>query len=278
MPPLAGHHLPPFLIDVLRLCVWLLILSVIFVPLERLFALHPQKIFRKAIAVDLGYYFLNSLLIGLLLSIPLALVAWTAYRVVPWHVQTAVAASPLWLRILATLLVGEIGFYWGHRWTHQIPLLWQFHKVHHSAEQLDFIVNTRAHPVDMVFVRLCGMVPIYALGLASPVRAGGNLTPVLLMLVMTLWGFFIHANLRWRLGPLEWIVSTPGFHHWHHTLAAPTDRNFAPMMAWVDRLFGTFYAPKGEWPAAYGIKDQVAASFREQLLQPLLQKPPPRAI
>lgn len=275
MSALAGYHLPTFLIDVLKLCVWLLILSVIFVPLERLFALHPQKIFRKAIAVDLGYYFLNSLLTGVLLSLPLALVAWAAHRVVPWHVQTAVAASPLWLRIIATLLVGEIGFYWGHRWTHEIPLLWQFHKVHHSAEQLDFIVNTRAHPVDMVFVRLCGMVPIYALGLASPVGAARNLTPVLLMLVMTLWGFFIHANLRWRLGPLEWIVSTPGFHHWHHTLAAPTDRNFAPMMAWVDRVFGTFYAPKGEWPAAYGIKDRVADSMGGQLLEPLLQRPPP---
>jgi sterol desaturase/sphingolipid hydroxylase (fatty acid hydroxylase superfamily) len=135
---------------VLRLSLWLLMLAVIFVPLDRLFALRPQKVFRKAVAVDLGYYFLNSLLTGLLLSAPLALVAWGAHRVVPGSVQTTVAAWPLWPRAPAALLVGEIGFYWGHRWTHEIPTLWRFHSIHHSAEHLDFLVNTRGHPV--VFV------------------------------------------------------------------------------------------------------------------------------
>lgn len=75
-PFLDQQHLQAVLIDVVRLCLWLLILAVIFLPLERLFALHPQKIFRKAIAVDLGYYFLSSLLPGVVLAVPLALVAW----------------------------------------------------------------------------------------------------------------------------------------------------------------------------------------------------------
>ena len=62
-------QLHTFLISILRLSLWLAILVVIFVPLERLFAAHPQKIFRKGIGTDLGYYFLSSLLPALVLSV-----------------------------------------------------------------------------------------------------------------------------------------------------------------------------------------------------------------
>ena len=51
-----------------RLGVWLAVFAAIFVPIERIFALHSQKIFRKGIAVDLGYYFLSGLLPGLVLA------------------------------------------------------------------------------------------------------------------------------------------------------------------------------------------------------------------
>jgi sterol desaturase/sphingolipid hydroxylase (fatty acid hydroxylase superfamily) len=278
MPQLLAFHLQTFLIDVLRLCVWLLILVVIFGPLERLFALHPQKLLRKAIGVDLGYYFLNSLLTGLVLTAPLAVVAWGVHRIVPASAYAIVAAWPLWLRGVAALLVGEIGFYWGHRWTHEIPLLWRFHAVHHSAEHLDFLVNTRAHPVDIVFVRLCGLVPLYVLGLAGPMGAANSLIPLAVILTGTLWGFFIHANLRWRLGPLEWVLATPAFHHWHHTLAMPIDRNYAPMLPWLDRLFGTFHLPRDRWPSAYGIKDEMARSLVGQIVQPLRPSPVSRPL
>ena len=271
MLQILERHLQAFTIDVLRLCLWLLILAAIFVPLERLFALHPQKTFRQAVFVDLGYYFLSSLLPALLLSAPLAIIAWAAHRLVPGSVHAAVAAWPIWLRALAALLVGEVGFYWGHRWTHEIPMLWRFHAIHHSAGHLDFLVNTRAHPVDMVLVRLCGLVPLYIVGLAGPVGASATLIPLLIVLLGTVWGFFIHANIRWRLGPLEWLVSTPAFHHWHHTLAAPTDRNYAAMLPWLDRIFGTFYLPKAEWPSQYGINAPMTASLAGQLVQPLRQ-------
>ncbi len=274
LPFLDQQHLQALLIDVVRLCLWLLILAVIFLPLERLFALHPQKIFRKAIAVDLGYYFLSSLLPGVVLAVPLALVAWGAHRVVPHSLQAAIATWPLGLRTVAGLVVGETGFYWGHRWTHEIPVLWRFHSIHHSARQLDFMVNTRAHPVDLVFVRLCGLIPLYILGLASPLTASGSLVPVLVVLAATLWGFVIHANLRWRLGPLEWLVSTPAFHHWHHTLPEPRDRNYASMLPWMDRIFGTYHLPRNQWPSAYGIEATMPGSLAGQLLYPLRPQPP----
>jgi len=170
------------------------------------------------------------------------------------------------------LAVGEMGFYWGHRWSHEVPFLWQFHAIHQSAEHVDFMVSTRAHPVDMVFGRLCGLVPLYALGLAGPIGARGSAVPVAVLLAGRVWGYFIHANLRWRLGPLEWIVSSPAFHHWHHTLNGPINRNYASMLPWVDRMFGTFYLPKGQWPVAYGINGAIADSLGAQLVQPLWPK------
>ncbi len=267
------HHLQVAAISVLRLCAWLVLLSVVFLPLERLFALHPQKIFRKAIAVDLGYYFLSSLLPGLLLAFPLSVVAWQAHRMVPGAVQATVTAWPFWLRAAMGLVVGEVGFYWGHRWSHAIPFLWRFHAIHHSAEHMDFMVHTRVHPVDMVFTRLAGLTPLYVLGLAGPLSASGSLVALLLTLTATMWGFFIHANLRWRLGPLEWLVATPAFHHWHHTLAEPLDRNFASMLPWLDRLFGTYHLPRGQWPATYGIKAELPRSLVGQLLHPLHSQP-----
>ena len=245
MPSFVNQqHLPAFIINLVRLCLWLLILATIFVPLERLFALHPRKIFRKAIAVDLGYYFLSSLLPGLLLVVPLGLLAIGAHRFVPLGLQASVADWPFGLRVLASFAVGETGFYWGHRWSHEIPMLWRFHAVHHSAEHLDFMVNTRAHPVDLVFVRLCGLIPLYVLGLASPLTTSGSLVPVVIVLGATVWGFFIHANLRWRLGPRERVISSPAFHHRHHTALEPRDRNYASMLPWMDRLFGTHTCPE----------------------------------
>jgi sterol desaturase/sphingolipid hydroxylase (fatty acid hydroxylase superfamily) len=268
-----GTHLPTFFPSVLRLSLWLAIIVVIFVPLERLFAVHPQKVLRKGIVVDLIYYFLSGLLPTMLLSAPIALLAWIVRYFVPAGILEATAAMPLWGRVLAGLVAGEVGYYWGHRWSHQIPYLWGFHSIHHSAKEVDFLVSSRAHPVDMVFGRFCGIVPIYVLGLGGPLGTEGSLVPIIVTLIALAWGFFIHANLRWRFGPLEWIVSTPAFHHWHHTKTGPINRNYASTLPWLDWVFGTHYLPRNAWPAAYGIEAEMPASLVEQLAYPLFTQP-----
>ena len=70
MLELIGQQLVVRLNAAVRPSVWLIILVVIFVPLERVFAVHPQKVLRKGIVTDLGYYFLSSLLPALLLGAP----------------------------------------------------------------------------------------------------------------------------------------------------------------------------------------------------------------
>jgi sterol desaturase/sphingolipid hydroxylase (fatty acid hydroxylase superfamily) len=271
-------QLPAWLIDVVRAASWLAALVVIFVPLERLFAAHPQKVMRKGIGVDLGYYLLSSLLPAVMLSAPIGLLAWIAHSCVPRVILESTAAQPLWARVLMGLVAGEIGYYWGHRWSHEVSFLWQFHSIHHSAEEVDFLVNTRAHPIDLVFGRFCSLVPIYVIGLGGPEGGpAGSRVPVLVALIGTLWGFFIHANLRWRFGPLEWLISTPAFHHWHHTRTGPINHNYASTLPWLDRIFGTHYLPTRELPTAYGITTTLPDSLIGQLAYPLQPHSPPRS-
>jgi sterol desaturase/sphingolipid hydroxylase (fatty acid hydroxylase superfamily) len=265
-------RLQEHVVQILKLAAWLVLLAVVFSPLEWLFALRPKKIFRKGIVTDVGYYFLNGVVPGLLLSLPLALIAWFANRLLPAGFISIIVALPLWARLPIGMVVGEIGYYWGHRWSHEIPFLWRFHAVHHSAEEVDYLVSTRAHPVDIVFSRLCELTPMYVLGLASPMAFKGSLVPILVTLIGTMWGFFIHANVNWRFGPLEWLVSTPAFHHWHHTNDGPAyiNKNYAPLLPWVDWMFGTLYLPKDKQPERYGIDQPISSVLFGQLVEPFL--------
>ena len=172
------HTLPPFALSVVKLCVWLALLAAIFVPLERLCGLHAQKVFRKAFLTDLTYFFLNSFLPKLLLVAPLTMIAWGLHGITPGGLYAWVADIPLWIRFAAAIVVGEIGAYWGHRWMHENPLLWRLHSIHHSAEEIDWLINTRAHPLDMVFSRLFGLLPIYGLGLAQPAGTSLDVVPM----------------------------------------------------------------------------------------------------
>ena len=206
-----------------------------------------------------------------MLAAPLAVIAYAARHLVPNAVLTTTTTWPIWMRASAAMVVGEIGYYWGHRLSHEVPFLWRFHAIHHSAEQIDFLVSTRAHPVDFVFTRICMLAPLYALGLVGTMHVTDGAIAMGVILAGLVWGYFVHANLRWRLGPLEWIVATPGFHHWHHTYGLQRNCNYASMLPWIDRLFGSHYLPK-VWPSRYGIPEPTAASLAGQLVQPFQEQ------
>lgn len=249
---------------------WLILLVCVFVPLERLLALHPVKVLRKQVAIDAAWYFINTIIPASIIAVPLVLLAHCLQGLDPGGLYSAVADWPLWARILAALLVTDFGFYWAHRAMHTSPYLWRLHTIHHSPEELDWLVNTRAHPFEIVFTRMCSLVPAYLLGFVRPLA--GKLDPVVAWVVIlgTLWTFFIHANIRLRLGPLERLISTPMFHHWHHTRDKNRGHNFAAMFPIFDQVFGTAWFPDS-WPTVYGIPGKVSPTLTGQLTDPFLE-------
>jgi sterol desaturase/sphingolipid hydroxylase (fatty acid hydroxylase superfamily) len=226
---------------------------------------------------DVVWYFLSSLLPVRLLALPVAALVWMLSDIAPRGLWPALGELPSAPRFVLALAVAELGAYWGHRWMHASPRLWRFHAIHHGATALDWLVNTRAHPVDLLVTRLCALLPLYALGLAQPQRGEPDWVPLAVTLVASLWGYLLHANLDWRLGWLEQVVASPAFHHWHHEhlgAGGHGHANFAAFLPVLDRLFGTLKLPRDAWPQRYGTDEPVWPTLVDQLLAPFMGSTP----
>jgi sterol desaturase/sphingolipid hydroxylase (fatty acid hydroxylase superfamily) len=240
----------------------LAILAVIFVPLERLFALHPRRVLRRGWRTDVVHYLVNgaALRIGLLVSV--VVFGGVLRLFVPAPLRNAVAASPGWVQIVAGLAIATIGAYAGHRAAHEVPLLWRFHRVHHSIREMDWLAANHLHPLDETFIRSGAVLPLYALGF-------GQVSLGAFVIVITLQAIFIHANVRTPFGPLRWVIGTPQFHHWHHAREPQAyNSNYAGEFPLLDALFGTVYFPANRWPAQYGVDDTEPDGYLRQLAWP----------
>ena len=240
----------------------LLLLAVLFVPMERLFPQWPkQGTFRPGWTIDTLYFFSSHLLVQMSTFLTLT----PAHTLFQWaarpEIQLAIARQPLLLQLAEVVIVADLTEYFVHRLFHRIPWLWRFHAVHHSSRAMDWLAGSRLHIVDIVVTRGLTFVPLHALGFAPPAVYA-------YLVFVSFHAVFIHANVRFRFGVLEDLVVVPRFHHWHHA-TAPVDKNFAVHLPWIDRLFGTHHCPP-EWPAEYGIEgDPVPEGYLAQWSYPL---------
>ncbi|NRP73721.1 hypothetical protein ILFOPFJJ_04634 [Ensifer psoraleae] len=242
----------------------IMIIALIFIPLERLLPLHPeQKVFRRHWLNDVIYLFFNGILIklGLLLvvgSLMIAIRVMIPEQGLPAYVQ----AQPIWLQAIEVILIADLGFYLAHRAFHAVPLLWKFHAIHHSIEEMDWLAAHRVHPVDQIATMTASLLPIFALGFSGSAVA-------IYALLYQAQSLLIHSNTRISLGPLKWLFASPQFHHWHHANERQAfDKNFAGQLSFIDVLAGTLYMPS-RMPTAYGTDEPVPPLYHQQLAYPI---------
>ncbi len=260
----------------LGLVGWLAAMGMLFGVLERLRPARPQRFLRRDLAVDLAYYFLSGVAPAFVVAAATVAVSWLVGGWVPPRFMAAMAELPLGLRVALLIVVGDAAYYGAHRASHAVPWLWRFHRIHHSPTELDWLVNTRAHPVDLMVARIVPLVPLLVFGLRQPGLRDMEAVAALYLTLTTVWAFFVHANVRVRLGPLEHVVTSPAFHHWHHhhETGAPQHCNFASLLPVLDRLFGTWHLPRDRLPDVYGAADPLPPTLGAQLLSPFRTEPP----
>jgi len=240
----------------------LVVLAVIFVPLEKLFALHPREVLRRGWRTDLVHFVVNNLLSSIGLVVPIVTVGLGLRALVPASIHHAIAAQASGVQFAEAFLVASLTGYAGHRAAHEVPLLWRFHKVHHSITEMDWLASAHLHPIDTVWTRGCVVIPLFVLGFGRASFGG-------IIVFTTLQAIFIHANVRVTFGPLRWLVATPEFHHWHHAAdGAAHNKNYAGEFPWIDAVFGTLYLPRGQRPEAYGIDEVQPDGYLRQLAWP----------
>lgn len=267
---LGGYHLPAGPVDPKKISLgvdWLvldfLLTGATFIFIEKIIPKYEsQAILRPEWQLDLLYFALNHLAIGVLLIVGNGF----APKVFGWavnaHVQSFVSSLPLLVQLVLLLLCADLVQYWTHRLFHEVPALWRFHAVHHSTEHMDWLAGSRSHFVEILVDRSVVMVPLYLLG-ASEAALNAY------VMFAAIQAVFIHANVRLQFGPLRYVFTTPQFHHWHHSSDKPAiDTNYAVHLPLFDKLFGTFHMPEQHWPIEYGTTKRLPRTFWTQWLYP----------
>lgn len=243
----------------------ILLTGFLFIPLEKLFGrLSQQPLFRDEWREDLFYFLVSSVFVQTLTMFTLAPSMTLLNYTSDWSTfRQTIASQPLWLQVIAIMFLTDFVQYWFHRAFHQIPFLWGFHAVHHSAKKMDWLAGSRMHIVEIIGLRSMTVIPMYLLGFAESALH-------IYILLVYLNATFVHANVRFNVEWLKPLIVTPRFHHWHHGIEKEAiDVNFAIHFPLFDKLFGTYYMPKNQWPSGYGIGGHpVPNGYWKQFLYP----------
>jgi sterol desaturase/sphingolipid hydroxylase (fatty acid hydroxylase superfamily) len=152
--------------------------------------------------------------------------------------------------ILAAL-AWDFCYYWFHRFSHEISILWAAHAVHHQSEDYNLSTALRQTSTGFLFGWIF-YLPLFVVGFPLEVLITVNA-------VNLIYQFWVHTQLIRRLGPLEAVLMTPSHHRVHHAQNQRyIDKNYGGMFIIWDRLFGSYEPESDEEPVVFGVRKPLA--------------------
>jgi sterol desaturase/sphingolipid hydroxylase (fatty acid hydroxylase superfamily) len=178
--------------------------------------------------------------------------------------------APAWLAVVASVLLLDLAIYLQHVMFHAVPVLWRFHRMHHTDLEFDVTTGLRFHPVEILLSMAIKVAVIAALG--PPAVA-----VLIFEVILNATSMFNHGNVRIPAAldrVLRWVVVTPDMHRVHHSiLPAETNSNFGFNVPWWDRLLGTYRAQPSAGHLAMTIGIEQFRRPRELWLDRMLIQP-----
>ncbi len=174
---------------------------------------------------------------------------------------------PVPLQALFMLLAADFLRYWLHVASHRYSPLWRLHAIHHSPARLYWLNVGRFHPLEKALQYLLDALPFIALGVSEPVLT-------LYFVFYAINGFFQHCNVDVKLGVLNFVISGPELHRWHHSRdPKESDNNYGNNFIVWDILFGTRFLPAGREVDELGLQNPTyPQGFLGQLKTPFVRR------
>ncbi len=212
----------------------LAILAVILV-VERVRPAQIRPLVARGHRQDALYTVLNmTLVVPLVVALALSLTA-VARQDFGWIIVPQLGFVPRWA-VIALIFVAMDGCNWlAHLANHRIRVLWRFHELHHSQEDMSVLTVFRTHPLIHVSY-LVALIP-------GIVLVANGVVPTALLVAYAGFLAFEHSNTNLGFGPLERIFVSPNYHRIHHRLDGRQDVNLGFALTIWDQAFGRAVFP-----------------------------------
>jgi sterol desaturase/sphingolipid hydroxylase (fatty acid hydroxylase superfamily) len=253
-------------------------------------ALFPRRILMsRSNQADIGYLFFNVFVFGVVFGWAVLSYQFVSNGIIAGlNAALGPVAPSSWpsfvTRSIITVmlfLAYELGYWFNHWLSHKVPLLWEFHKVHHTAEVLTPLTNFRVHPVyTWVFANILALSAAIANGLGNYMF--GNTayqyalsdTNIILVLFIHTYVHLQHSHMWISFrGALGRIFVSPAHHQVHHSSNPKHfNKNFGSCLALWDWMFGTLYVPGAEREKlTFGFENHPNAhTVKGELVEPLI--------
>jgi len=186
-------------------------------------------------------------------------------------VALQVASWPVWAQFALMFFLADFMQWNVHRLLHHSPWLWEFHKVHHSVEEMGFAAHLRYHWMETIVYKSILYLPLAMIGF-------GLDDFFVLHIVTIVIGHLNHANVKITYGPFKYLLNNPVMHLWHHAKELPvgntTGVNYGISLSLWDYLFGTAYTPNENEnePLGFEHSEDFPKTFLQQLTHPWNKK------